>query len=146
MFTVQKASGLVGSTSEAFRALTSAELRSVGGGLTDADWGGGDFGGFGGYDFSGFGAYDGGDAGAYGGEVVYDAGLWSVMRAGAELVGAVSAGIDIYKALGGFMPGVSGPNGNENDNGGTSYGIGVCNTFGCWGGGGSGSTLQISTD
>lgn len=27
--------------------------------------------------------------------------------------------------------GVSGPNANENDNGGTSYGIGVCNTFGC---------------
>lgn len=27
--------------------------------------------------------------------------------------------------------GVAGPGGNETDNGGTSYGIDVCNTFGC---------------
>jgi hypothetical protein len=87
------------------RVLTNEEMAAVGGGF-----------------------YEGWSAMDYGGGGEQYAGLWTI-------VDWIGRAVTIYDGVNYLLDtagvGRAGANGSEMDNGGTSYGIGVCNTFGC---------------
>lgn len=102
---------------QSIRTITPAELLAVGGGLSDPTQ-------------NPFGYAD--LANPVGSVNIVGA----VLRLGLEVIDVVSRGQFLYQtaaALGMPTPGMADSNSNENDNGGTSYGTGVCNTFGCSG-------------
>ena len=59
-------------------------------------------------------------------DAVVGGGLLSELIKALGLEVAISLVKDLYSQVG-----VAGPGANETDNGGSSYGIDVCNTFGC---------------